>query len=84
MHRNIMPRHPWDLSPVVHVLEWLIERIEVTDSRIAVVFPRPNLRADVGVASGLLPVNEDMLRRVPSSETKIDATHECNGFVYDT
>ena len=81
MHRNIMPRHPWDLSPVVHVLEWLIERLEVTDSRIAEVFPRPNLRADVAVASALLPVNEDMLRRVPSSETEINATHKSNYFV---
>src|SRR5258706_2463225 len=76
-----IPGHTCHLGPIVHILLWSVESMEVKNSWIAVVLAYPDLSALRAVLSF---VNKGVLRGIPPSKTHVEASHECNGFVDDT
>ena len=76
-----LPGHTRNLGPIVHILLWSVESMEVKNSWIAVVLAYPDLTALRAILSF---VNKGVLRGIPPSKTHVEASHECNGFVDDT
>ena len=37
LHPNVVPRHPGNLTPVIHVLLWFVQSVEVPNPRVAIV-----------------------------------------------
>ena len=37
LHGDVVPRHSGNLRPVIHILEWLAQSVEVSHTRIAIV-----------------------------------------------
>ena len=75
-----IPRHSWHLGTVIHVVERSIERVEVANTGIAVVFSRPNFRA---LSRFCRVIHQYMLRRIPSTEAEIKTTDTCTVMVDD-
>lgn len=76
-----IPGHTRNLGPIVHILLWSVESMEVKNSWIAVVLAYPDLSA---LRTILDLVNKGVLWGIPPSKTHVDASHECDGFVDDT
>ena len=37
LHGDVVPRHSGNLRPVIHILEWLAQSVEVSHTRVTVV-----------------------------------------------
>lgn len=64
LHGHVVPWHPRDLGPVIHVFVRLVEVVEVKHTRVAIVLARPYIFSTVG--TGFRVVYKNVLRGIPS------------------
>ena len=68
--------------PINRILKWLIQRRILCHTLIRIVLTVP-YRSIRSIRLGIVFIRQDMLRRIPSTETQVEAAHECNRLVND-
>ncbi len=76
------PRHSRHFTPIERHLERFVQRGKFRHTLIGIVFPVPD--GSIGpIRLSEVFIGQDVLARVPSTETEIQAAHECDGLVDD-